>query len=30
MDAGVAMIWVFPMLCGLYGIAKMVLTRRYQ
>ena len=30
MDAGVAMIWVFPMLCGIYGIAKMVLTRRYQ
>ena len=30
MDAGVAMIWVFPMLCGLYGIAKMILTRRYQ
>lgn len=30
MDAGIAMIWVFPMLCGIYGIAKMVLTRRYQ
>lgn len=30
MDAGVAMIWVFPMLCGTYGIAKMILTRRYQ
>ena len=30
MDDGVAMIWVFPMLCGIYGIAKMVLTRRYQ
>ena len=30
MDAGVAMIWVFPMLCGVYGIAKMILTRRYQ
>ena len=30
MDAGIAMIWVFPMLCGIYGIAKMILTRRYQ
>ena len=30
MDAGMAMIWVFPMLCGIYGIAKMFLTRRYQ
>ena len=29
MDAGVAMIWVFPLLCGTYGIAKMFLTRRY-
>jgi len=29
MDAGVAMIWVFPLLCGTYGIAKMILTRRY-
>ena len=28
-DAGVAMIWVFPLLCASYGIAKMVLTRRY-
>ena len=28
-DAGVAMIWVFPLLCGIYGVAKMVLTRRY-
>ncbi len=28
-DAGVAMIWVFPLLCLVYGIAKMVLTRRY-
>ena len=27
--AGVAMIWVFPLLCAIYGIAKMVLTRRY-
>lgn len=30
MDAGVAMIWVFPMLCAAYGIAKVILTRRYQ
>ena len=29
MDAGMAMIWVFPLLCGTYGIAKMILTRRY-
>ena len=28
-DAGVAMIWVFPLLCAIYGIAKMILTRRY-
>ncbi len=28
-DAGAAMLWVFPLLCGVYGIAKMVLTRRY-
>ncbi|HSD15794.1 MAG TPA: hypothetical protein VLC71_00855 [Thermomonas sp.] len=28
-DAGVAMIWVFPLLCATYGIAKMVITRRY-
>ena len=27
--AGVAMIWVFPLLCLVYGIAKMVLARRY-
>ena len=27
--AGVAMIWVFPLLCASYGIAKIVLTRRY-
>ena len=29
LDAGIAMIWVFPLLCGTYGIAKMILTRRY-
>jgi hypothetical protein len=28
-DAAAAMIWVFPLLCAIYGIAKMVLTRRY-
>ncbi|MES2857994.1 MAG: hypothetical protein V4704_02295 [Pseudomonadota bacterium] len=28
-DAGAAMIWVFPLLCLVYGIAKMVLTKRY-
>lgn len=26
---GVAMIWVFPLLCLSYGIAKMILTKRY-
>lgn len=29
LDAAAAMIWVFPLLCGIYGIAKMILTRRY-
>ena len=29
LDAGMAMIWVFPLLCAAYGIAKMILTRRY-
>ena len=29
LDAGIAMIWVFPLLCATYGIAKMILTRRY-
>lgn len=29
LDAAVAMIWVFPLLCAFYGIAKMILTRRY-
>ena len=28
-DAGAVMIWVFPLLCGVYGIAKMALTKRY-
>jgi hypothetical protein len=30
LDAGMAMLWVFPLLCLVYGIAKMALTRRYQ
>jgi uncharacterized protein YjeT (DUF2065 family) len=29
LDAAMAMIWVFPLICASYGIAKMVLTRRY-
>ncbi|RZA22370.1 MAG: hypothetical protein EOP93_00070 [Lysobacteraceae bacterium] len=29
LDAAMAMIWVFPLLCGVYGVSKMVLTRRY-
>ncbi|MCC6596538.1 MAG: hypothetical protein IT477_08545 [Rhodanobacteraceae bacterium] len=29
-DAATAMIWVFPLLCATYGIAKMLLTRRFQ
>lgn len=29
LDAGAVMIWVFPLLCGIYGIAKMALTKRY-
>lgn len=28
-DAAAAMIWVFPLLCASYGIAKIVLTKRY-
>lgn len=28
-EAGAAMIWVFPLLCAVYGAAKMMLTRRY-
>ena len=28
-DAAAAMIWVFPLLCGIYGIAKMAQARRY-
>ena len=29
LDGGAVMIWVFPLLCGVYGIAKMALTKRY-
>ena len=28
-EAAAAMIWVFPLLCAIYGIAKMRLTKRY-
>ena len=28
--SGVAMIWVFPLVCLLYGIAKAVVARRYS
>ena len=28
--AGVAMLWVFPLVCGTYGIAKSVVARRYR
>ena len=28
-DAGAAMIWVFPLLCLIYGVAKIILSRRY-
>ena len=28
--SGVAMIWVFPMICASYGLAKIVVARRYQ
>jgi hypothetical protein len=28
--SGVAMIWVFPLVCLSYGLAKMVVARRYQ
>lgn len=28
--AGVAMIWVFPMICASYGLAKIVVARRFQ
>lgn len=29
LDAAAAMIWVFPLLVAIYGVAKMVLARRY-
>lgn len=28
--SGVAMIWVFPLICGSYGLAKLVIARRFQ
>ena len=27
--ASVAMLWVFPLVCGTYGVAKAVVSRRY-
>ncbi len=29
LPAGAAMLWVFPMLCLVYGVAKIVVSRRY-
>lgn len=28
--SGVAMVWVFPMVCASYGVAKIVVSRRFQ
>ena len=28
--SGVAMIWVFPLICASYGLAKIVVARRYR
>ena len=28
--SGVAMVWVFPLICASYGLAKIVVARRYQ
>ena len=28
--SGVAMIWVFPLICGSYGLAKIAVARRFQ
>ena len=28
--SGVAMIWVFPLVCMVYGFAKMLVARRYR
>lgn len=28
--SGVAMLWVFPLVCGTYGIAKSIVARHYQ
>ncbi|MBX3688025.1 MAG: hypothetical protein KF759_01295 [Dokdonella sp.] len=30
LDAGAAMLWVFPLLCVSYGLAKFFVMRRYQ
>lgn len=30
LDAGAAMIWVFPLVCLSYGLAKLAVTRRYR
>lgn len=30
LPAGMAMIWVFPMICASYGLAKIVVARRFQ
>ena len=29
LDAGVAMLWMFPFVCFIYGVAKVAVTRRY-
>ena len=28
--ASAAMIWVFPLVCAIYGVAKIVVSRRYS
>ena len=28
--AGVAMIWMFPLVCMVYGLVKVVVARRFQ
>lgn len=28
--SGVAMLWVFPLVCGTYGVAKSIVARRYR
>lgn len=29
LDAGLAMLWMFPFVCFIYGVAKVAVTRRY-